>query len=101
MHGVAYAPTPAWHAARSSTQAAGGQLERTSAVNPNTWKSEIHSGGNNARHVWRVVDNLLDEAKSGAKPSFSPEDYHSYIDKKSRSCQGCDVVCAIAAVHSR
>ena len=46
------------------------------------WKSEIHSAGNNARHVWHTVDNLLGEAISGAKPTFSPENYHSYIDKK-------------------
>ena len=38
------------------------------------WKSEIHSAGNNARHVWHTVDNLLGEAKSGAKPTFSSED---------------------------
>ena len=46
------------------------------------WKSEIHSAVNNARHVWRTVDNLFGETKSGAKPTFSPENYHSDIDKK-------------------
>ena len=46
------------------------------------WKSEIHSAGNNARHVWRTVVNLLGESKSGAKPTFSLENYHFYIEKK-------------------
>ena len=46
------------------------------------WKSEIHSAGNNACHVWRTVFNLLGEVKSGAKSTCSPEDCNSYIDKK-------------------
>ena len=46
------------------------------------WKSEICSAGNNARHMWSTVDNLLGEAKSGAKPTFSPDVYHRHIDKK-------------------
>ena len=45
-------------------------------------KSEIHSEGSNASHVWRTVDNLLSEDKSEAKSNCSPEDYHSYFDKK-------------------
>ena len=55
-------------------------------------KSKIHSVGSNARPVWRTVDNLLGETKSGAKPTFSMEDYHFYIDKnvahvRLRACQ--------------
>ena len=46
------------------------------------WTSEIHSASDNARHVWRTVANLLGESKSGAKPTFSQENYHSYINKK-------------------
>ena len=46
------------------------------------WKSEIYSAGNNARHMWRTVNNLLGEAKSGAKPTFTPDVYHCHIDKK-------------------
>ena len=46
------------------------------------WKEEIVSIGNNARRVWKMVDNILDDAVSGAKPSFTPDDYHNVIDKK-------------------
>ena len=35
--------------------------------------TEIHSSGNNAQHIWWTADNLLAEAKSGAKPTFSLE----------------------------
>ena len=33
------------------------------------WKDDMKSAGNNSRRVWRTVDNLLGEAKSGPKVS--------------------------------
>ena len=43
---------------------------------------EIGAESGNDRRLWRTVDNHLGESKSGAKPGFTPDDYHNFMDCK-------------------
>ena len=51
------------------------------------WKEQITSAGNNPRRVCKTVDNILVDAESGAKPTFTTDEYHDFIDMKIRDVQ--------------
>ena len=46
------------------------------------WKAKISSAGNDSRSVWRTVNGLLGDMRTDNQPTFSAEDYHNCIDKK-------------------
>ena len=45
-------------------------------------KAKISSAGNDSRSVWRTVNGLIGDVRTDNQPTFSAEDYHNCIDKK-------------------
>ena len=46
------------------------------------WKAKISSAGNDSRSVWRTVNGILGDVRMDNQPTFSAEDYHNCINKK-------------------
>ena len=59
------------------------------------WKAKI-SAGIDCRSVWRTVNGLLGDVRTDNQPTFTAEDYHNCIDKKT-----ADVRAATASATPR